>query len=52
MNENMVTVTRDEWEALVELRARVSILSRIYGTKKYIDKEELAYIFGFEKEAE
>lgn len=54
MNENMVTVTRDEWETLVELRARVGILYRMTNGRQYIDCEKVADIFGFEydKEAE
>lgn len=53
MNENMVNmvmVTREEWEALVELRARVNVLSRMSREKEYIDREDLSYVFGFDCE--
>ena len=52
MNENMITVTRDEWEALVELRARVNIIYRMFKEKKYIDREDLSDVFGFDEEVD
>ena len=54
MNEIMVSIIRDEWETLVELRARAGILYRMTNGRQYIDCETIANIFGFEydKEAE
>lgn len=45
---NMVKVDLQEWEALVELRARIGIIDRMYRENGYVTTADLKSVFGFD----
>ena len=49
MENNTVTISKEEYENLIRTSCRVDFLEEMYMNRKYINDEELKMIFGFEE---